>query len=128
MGLFDWFKPEEKDTTTFEVSNDSGDQIVFTVPTKGTNKIRHALRNAGLSKDTDELDARGLYLKDDMRRNPDEYRWWAQRDIDEKEEVEWQGDQEGGAAADMDDDTEGCDPFIDDEESEQTALRFWPRW
>ena len=128
MGLFDWFDPKEKDTTTFEVSNDSGDQFVFTVPTKGSNKIRTALRQAKLARDTDEADSASLRLKDAARRDPQEHRWWAQRDIDEKEEVEWQGDQEGGAAADMDDDTEVFDSSVDDEESEQTALRFWPRW
>jgi len=129
--MFDWFRfnPNETDTTTFEVSNDEGDQIVFTVPTKGSNKIRKALRQADIPRDTDDFNSRSSSPKIVANRSPDGLRWWGQRDIDEKEEVEWQGDQEGGAAGtDEDDDREGCDPRVDDEESEQAALRFWPKW
>ena len=126
MSVFDWFQPQEPDTTTFEVSNDDGDQIVFTIPTKGSNKIRQALRNAGLARDKDYVSKESL--KDFIRRDHGEHRWWAQRDVDEQEDIEWQGDQEGGPADDEDDDTEGCDYAVDDEASEQTALRFWPKW
>lgn len=127
--MFNWFNPKEKDTTTFEVSNDSGEQIVFTVPTKGSNKIRKALRDADIPRDTDERDVSAHCAKGGAQRDSQKHRWWAQRDIDEKEDVEWQGDQEGGPAGnDEDDDREGYDPFVDDEESEQTALRFWPKW
>ena len=67
-------------------------------------------------------------LKDFLRRDHSEHHWWAQRDVDEQEDIEWQGDQEGGPADDEDDDTEGYDYAVDDEASEQTALRFWPKW
>ncbi|MEM9487088.1 MAG: hypothetical protein AAGA83_25740 [Cyanobacteria bacterium P01_F01_bin.116] len=128
MGLLDWFNLKETDTTTFEVSNDDGDQIVFTVPTKGSNKIRKALRDAHIYRDTDEQDYRGYTVTSrPVQRDSTQWRWWAQRDVDDKEDIEWQGDHEHGCT-DQDDDTEGCDPYADDEESEQTALRFWPRW
>lgn len=126
MSLFDWFQPQEPDTTTFEVSNDSGDQIVFTIPTKGSNKIRQAIRNAGLSRNSDYRTMPSL--KDFRQRDHNQHRWIAQRDVDELEDIEWQGDQEGGPADDEDDDTEGCDHAVDDEASEHTALRFWPKW
>ncbi|MGD1855406.1 MAG: hypothetical protein ACFB2W_14275 [Leptolyngbyaceae cyanobacterium] len=127
MALFDWFNPKEKDTTTFEISNDSGDQVVFTVPTKGSNKIRKTLRNAGFQKDHNEYRYKEINDDDMELRDTSAFRWWAQRDIDEKEDIEWQGDHEGHWT-DSDDDREGFDPFEDDEESEQAALRFWPRW
>ena len=127
MGLFDWFNPKEEDTTTFEVSSDSGEQVVFTIPTKGSNKIRKTLHDAGFQKDNDERRSREMRSSDVERRDAFSLRWWAQRDVDENEDAEWQGDHEGHWT-DSDDDREGFDPFVDDEASEQTALRFWPKW
>ncbi|MBT9317687.1 hypothetical protein [Leptothoe spongobia] len=128
MGLFAWFNPNEKDTTTFEISNDAGEQVVFTIPTKGSNKIRKTLRDAGLERDTDDLFSRTTKYEEGQKRESQALRWWSQRDIDETEDIEWQGDHEGDTVSDMEDDREGVDPCIDDEESEQTALRFWPKW
>ncbi|MEL6229589.1 MAG: hypothetical protein AAFR24_06730 [Cyanobacteria bacterium J06627_3] len=127
MGLLDWFNPKEKDTTTFEISNDDGEQIVFTVPTKGSNQIRRQLREARLARDNDDRYSCERTEESVTKRDSSDLRWWAQRDVDPNEDREWQGDHEHGWT-DVDDDTEGVDPFVDDEASEQTALRFWPRW
>ncbi|MEM9806422.1 MAG: hypothetical protein AAF959_14190 [Cyanobacteria bacterium P01_D01_bin.56] len=127
MGVLDWFNPKEKDTTTFEISNDDGDQIVFTVPTRGSNRIRRQLREARLARDSDNRYSRVRTDEFIAKRDSSELRWWAQRDVDPNEDREWQGDHEHACVED-DDDQEGTDWAVDDEESEQTALRFWPRW
>lgn len=127
MGLFDWFNPKEPDTTTFEVSNDDGEQIVFTVPTKGASEIRTGLRNAGIAKDTDDQYSRSRTELSAQRRDSSELRWWGQRDVDPKENLEENGDREP-----VDDDTEFSfdqeQDYSDYEESEQDAEMFWPFW
>ncbi|MBE9068856.1 hypothetical protein IQ260_19615 [Leptolyngbya cf. ectocarpi LEGE 11479] len=127
MGLFDWFNPTEPDTTTFEVSNDDGEQIVFTVPTKGASEIRTGLRNAGIPKDTDDTYSRSRTELSVEARDPNELRWWGKRDCDPKEDLEPNGDREP-----VDDDTEPSfdreQDYSDYEESEQDAEMYWPFW
>ena len=103
MGVFDWFKPSEPDKTIFEVGNDAGDHIVFTVPTKGSNTIRQALRDAGAVHDNDENNYASATVRDQASgRDSIAYRFRGQRVVDTKEDLEDNGDFEDNG--DLEDD------------------------
>jgi hypothetical protein len=95
MGILDWFKSDEEDRSLIEISNDSGDHWVADIPTRGVKATEKALRDAGVERDTDE---RLLNIYQPSRivdsRDPKQYRYRAERVVDEGEDLEDSHDQE----------------------------------
>lgn len=127
MGIFGWLKPEEepKDRSLVEISNDKGDHWVADVPSKSVRDTEKALRDAGVSRDKDEqLSERLNPAAKFDKRNHEEYRYQTEKVVDPNEDLEDSHDRENDRSdyePDSDREADSCD----DEESEQTAWRWW---
>lgn len=119
-------KLPDDDRSLIEISNDSGDQYVADIPTKGVKETEDSLRKAGAVRDDDEervsrrFDAARVVEK----RDPKQYRYRSERVVDEDEDLEDNNDREQDKS-DYEPHSDD-EPDNDDERSEQSPVwKFW---
>ena len=97
MGIFDWLKPEEEpeDHIVGEISNDSGDHIVFNVSSEDEGLVRRIMRENNVNVDRDDQLSRQYNAARKVeQRNPDQYRYRMEKVVDRSENLEPEEDDD----------------------------------
>ena len=117
-------KDEEGDRSVFEVSNDKGDHWVGDVPSSAVDDVSRQLKDAGAIPDRDEQTV-AKYINAAQivdSRDGDQHRFKAERVIDEREDLEDNGDREEDKS-----DSEYSEQIAhkDNQEIIRDVNRFW---
>lgn len=83
MGIFGWLKPEEEgDRIVGEISNSSGDHVVFDIPAEDEGKMRRLMRENKVSHDSAGPDKVFRDAEDEERRKDPDKNYYSMKRVD----------------------------------------------